>query len=125
MNVRELATAIEVTERIADKVKGVLHVSLADGYIPSVLLSSESFADESEGYTVEHYDTGSKEIPHGLSFKIGEVEFKSLLTEWEFKKHGWDDYLYPQVTDEVLTTSNLTGYEQKMKECGHKQSDFF
>ena len=125
MDVRELATAIEVTERIADKVKGVLHVSLADDYIPSVLLSSESFADESEGYTVEHHDTKSEGMPHKLTFNVGKVEFKTLLTEWGFKKHGWDDYLYPQVTDEVLTTSNLTEYEQKMKECGHKQSDFF
>src|SRR5699024_12869712 len=109
---------------MTEKVIWFLCVGLTDSYIRSLLLSSEAVADESEGYTVEHYDTGSKEIPHGLSFKIGEVEFKSLLTEWEFKKHGWDDYLYPQVTDEVLTTSNLTEYEQKMKECGHKQSDF-
>jgi len=125
MNARELATAIEVTKAISDKVDGILSLIWSNEHGPSVLLSQESFAEQSEGYTIEHHMFNGGGFPHQLMFKIYDVEFKTLLTDWEFKKQGWDDYFNPPLADEVFQTSKLTEYERKMKECGHKQSDFF
>jgi len=64
------------------------------------------------------------EYPFRLSVEKDGVVFFTIVSEEVYFK-DFDDWIELPFTDEeFITESNLTTYERKLKESGHKQHDF-